>query len=459
MTVSTILRRIYGSEALAAHNYGTTLTSLGFAGTIVGMLTFGWFSDKMGRKVGMMAASGIVVLFSGLSAASTGTSVDDGIYSFMLGIGVGAEYPCGSVAASEQSEEDHINKKAQHRWLALATNHMIVWGFATASLVPLILVVIFGNHHLRAVWRLSLGLGIVPAFVVFIWRLSMDEPTRYKKDSMKHAKIPYTLVLRRYGWSLLGISIVWLLFDFIIYPFGLYASVILNDLTGGSEDLRIIFGWNVVINLFYIPGAMGGAFMIDYIGPKWTMVIFSASAALQGSNFAQYSASDSQIIGLLCQAVVGFLMSSLYAKLTKHIAAFAIMYGLFLSFSSVGPGNNTIVLASKTSPTAIRGQYYGVAAAAGKVGAFIAFPPMIKAFGGSQSERGNTGPFWVASGLAILSAIITLFLKPLDEEGLAREDEKFREYLEANGYDTSAMGLRPSESDSEKGSLEQKGRE
>jgi hypothetical protein len=36
-----------------------------------------------------------------------------------------------------------------------------------------------------------------------------------------------------------------------------------------------------------------------------------------------------------------------------------------------GPGNCMGLLASKTSPTAIRGQYYGVAAAIGKVGAFV----------------------------------------------------------------------------------------
>lgn len=43
-------------------------------------------------------------------------------YSFLLGIGVGAEYPCGSVSASEQSEESGIAKNAQHRWLVLATS-------------------------------------------------------------------------------------------------------------------------------------------------------------------------------------------------------------------------------------------------------------------------------------------------------------------------------------------------
>jgi len=31
---------------------------------------------------------------------------------FLLGIGVGSEYPCGSVSASEQSEEKGIHKSA-----------------------------------------------------------------------------------------------------------------------------------------------------------------------------------------------------------------------------------------------------------------------------------------------------------------------------------------------------------
>lgn len=41
---------------------------------------------------------------------------------FLLGIGVGAEYPCGSVSASEQSEQEGVAKNAQHRWFTLATS-------------------------------------------------------------------------------------------------------------------------------------------------------------------------------------------------------------------------------------------------------------------------------------------------------------------------------------------------
>ncbi|KAK0485179.1 MFS Git1p-related glycerophosphoinositol and glycerophosphocholine permease, partial [Armillaria novae-zelandiae] len=422
-----VLKRIYGNEV--NKHYSTLVSSLAFAGTVVGMLVFGYLSDRIGRKFGMMTATGIVALFSGLSAASSGAHHSvDGMLSmlaacrFLLGIGIGAEYPCGSVAASENSEESTISKNAQHRWFTLATNTMIDVGFVVSAFVVLVLYWIFGENHLRAVWRLSLGLGVVPALAVLIWRLQMDESERYKKDSMKRAHIPYMLVLRRYGGSLAAISFTWFLYDFITVQFGIYSSTVVNNITGGSEKLSIVFGWNVVINLFYIPGTLLGAFVVDYLGPKWTM-----------------------IVGLLAQAIIGFIMSGCYEQLASHVAAFAVVYGIFLSFGELGPGNNIGLLASKTSPTAIRGQFYGIAAAVGKVGAFVgtwAFPPMIDAFGGDDTTRGNTGPFWVGSGLAILSAIVTyLFIKPLSHDGMVQEDIAFRQYLESRGYDTSQMGL------------------
>ena len=112
--------------------------------------------------------------------------------------------------------------------------------------------------------------------------------------------------------------------------------------------------------------------------------------------------------------------------MTVHVGAFAVVYGIFLSFGEFGPGNCLGMLAAKTGPTAIRGQFYGIAAAMGKIGAFAgtwAFPRMIDGehvlslfviaaeenthsvvsvdFGGASSERGNTGPFWVGSGMSL----------------------------------------------------------
>ncbi|KAH9050936.1 major facilitator superfamily domain-containing protein [Lactarius deliciosus] len=397
-----------------------TLTSVAFAGTVVGMLIFGWVSDKIGRKFGMMAATGIVALFSALSAASSGAHHSaNGMLAmlcacrFLLGIGVGAEYPCGSVAASEQSEEEGISKNARHRWFALATNTMIDLGFRyllVCAAGPVL------DDHLRAVWRLSLGLGVVPALAVLVWRLNMQNPTHYKKNSMRDTRIPYWLVIKRYWVGLTAISLTWFIYDFITYPFGIYSSTVVDTITGGNTSLTVVFGWATVINLFYMPGTIGGAFIVDYLGPKYTM------------------------------AIVGFIMSGLYVQLKKHIGAFAVIYGIFLSFGELGPGNCLGLLAAKSGPTAVRGQFYGAAAAIGKIGAFAgtwAFPAIIDGTLAARTLiRGNTGPFWIGSGLAILSALITFFfIRPLTHDGLVEEDRAFREYLESHGYDTSRMGF------------------
>ncbi len=114
---------------------------------------------------------------------------------------------------------------------------MIDFGFVVAAFVPLVLfwmfvfisslvkwcyvdvcdLFSFGEDHLRAVFRLSLGLGMIPAFAVFIWRLKMDEPAHFKKNSMARAPTPYLLILRRYWKEWLGISLTWFIYDFITY--------------------------------------------------------------------------------------------------------------------------------------------------------------------------------------------------------------------------------------------------
>ena len=80
-----------------------------------------------------MAASTIIVVFVAISAGSHGANGSlDGMLTmltvcrFLLGIGLGAEYPCGSVSASEQSEEDQIATYSQHRWFTLATSTLIL---------------------------------------------------------------------------------------------------------------------------------------------------------------------------------------------------------------------------------------------------------------------------------------------------------------------------------------------
>lgn len=58
-----------------------------------------------------------------------------------------------------------------------------------------------------------------------------------------------------------------------------------------------------------------------------------------------------------------------------------------------------------------------------------------------EGPKQTSGPFWVGSGLAFVSALIALVLIPEAKmDGMTQEDERFREYLQANGYDVSQMG-------------------
>lgn len=117
-------------------------------------------------------------------------------------------------------------------------------------------------------------------------------------------------------------------------------------------------------------------------------------------------------------------------------------YSVFLSLGELGPGDNIGLVASKTCATAVRGQYYGIAAASGKIGAFVGtyVIPIIQENAPNEIRAGQD-PFFVSSSLCILSAALALFLLPhIGQDTITEEDAKFRKYLEANGYDTSTMG-------------------
>lgn len=173
--------------------------------------------------------------------------------------------------------------------------------------------------------------------------------------------------------------------------------------------------------MFYLPGTLIGAFVSDWLGPRNTL-----------------------IIGVTLQAIVGFIMAGVYSRISEHVAAFAVVYGLFLSLGELGPGNNIGLLAAKTCATGVRGRYYGFAAAFGKIGAFVGtlvFPYIQKA-GGDDQVASAQYPFWVASSLCILSAVIAMiFIPNIGQDTISEEDLRFRSYLESQGWDTTQLGL------------------
>jgi MFS family permease len=115
------------------------------AGTIVGQLFFGWTSDHISRKWSLVTSTIILIIFAILAAGSYGYhgTLENMLtaltaYRFFLGIGIGGEYPAGSVGAAEHSGS--LKEGTRNRWFIMFTNVQIDFGFVVAPLVTMIVV-------------------------------------------------------------------------------------------------------------------------------------------------------------------------------------------------------------------------------------------------------------------------------------------------------------------------------
>lgn len=154
------------------------------------------------------------------------------------------------------------------------------------------------------------------------------------------------------------------------YPFSIYSSKWISVIQP-NENLWQDFGWSTLVNFFYLPGAIMGAFTSDWLGPRRALAIF-----------------------VMAQGALGFIMAGCYPWLQQpqYIGAFVVVYGIFLMLGEMGPGDNIGLVAAKTSATGIRGQYYAIAAATGKIGAFVGtyvFPVIEADGGGDTTIRGG----------------------------------------------------------------------
>ncbi|KAE9962911.1 hypothetical protein BLS_009899 [Venturia inaequalis] len=425
-SVGTMLQRIYTKPVYKPSQ--ANVGSITFAGTVLGMLLFGYTSDKFSRKWSLMGSTLIIVVFAILGTGAWGPSPHQ-LFAcltgmrFFLGVGIGGEYPSGSVGAAEGTAE--LKAGTRNWWFIMFTNVMIDFGFVIGAFVPMLAV---GEDHLRLAWRLSLGFGILPPLALLFLRFKLQEPEVYKRNAAKF-KTPWLLAARYYWPRLLAVCAIWFIYDWISYSFGIYFTDTLTNLTGSDKRLWVNFGWNTLMNFFYMPGAVLGAYLADM---KWL--------------------KPRQILGgfFVAQGILGFIMAACYKQLAepKNTGAFVVVYGIFLAFGEAGPGDNIGLFASKTSATAIRGKYYGIAAAVGKVGAYVGsycLKPIQDSAGPDTDAfkivRGQR-PFWVASTIAVFAGLVALFFLPdINQDSIEQEDVKFREFLHSHGYDTSQMGV------------------
>lgn len=107
--VNLFLGKIYGPDVFNSTMKSRLSYSM-FVGAIVGQLGFGLIIDRVGRKIGLVATTVLVIVGAALSAASSGATATGLLWMMIiargvLGVGVGGEYPCSSVSAGESADE------------------------------------------------------------------------------------------------------------------------------------------------------------------------------------------------------------------------------------------------------------------------------------------------------------------------------------------------------------------
>ena len=369
-------------------------------GAFVGALVFGKIGDLKGRKYIYGLEMTILLVFAIVSALSVNVFMLL-ISRFILGIGIGGDYPISSTIMSEYSNVKNRGK------LVLSVFSMQGFGLLAGTLVGLLSV-----HFLPLAdsWRFMLGFGAVPAASVIYLRRKIKESPRYsiEKGDMKNASMAVrdatgrtTAVkqeasksnttqasLRKYWIFVLGTAGSWFLFDMAFYGTSVNSGNILSSIGYGAVagNLRasiynIAVGNAVLSGAFAVPGYWIAVGLVDKVGRKRL-----------------------QWIGFSAMAIIYFIFALKYIAISKDFALFVALYGMSYLFGNMGPNSTTFLIPTELFPTEIRTTGHGIAASTGKLGAgiFTFLVPVIETLDGLPTVLG------ILTVIAALGVILTL---------------------------------------------------
>ncbi|OQD81297.1 hypothetical protein PENANT_c028G09114 [Penicillium antarcticum] len=355
-------------------------------GMVAGQLLFGVLSDVLGRhtiygKELLLTILGtlmvILLPWNGMTAQSVTAWV--AVFRVLTGIGIGADYPLSSSLSAEKSP---FGSRAVQ---VLTVFSNIGLGNIAASIVFLVLLKAFEGavsndlNHLEWVWRLLLGIGIIPALFTLYARLTISETVPYKQyvcDDAAGQKRGFSEQWRdfreyfreiRHAKVLFATAASWFLFDIAYYGINLNQSIILTRIgyAKGATPWQTLYNTavgNIIVQAAgFLPGFYVGIFLPDRIGRVRQ----------------QFYTSGLMVIFALSQ----FLLT-------------------------VGPNCTTFLIPAEVFPTRVRGTAHGISAAAGKCGAILtAF-----AFGTVEDTISLEGVLGLFSGVMFLTALVTLMI-------------------------------------------------
>src|SRR6266705_6064313 len=135
-----------------------------------GSVIFGYLADHLGRK--FVYGYELVVLAVGAIASALSPNVIVLlIFRFILGLGIGGDYPVSATLMSE-----YANRRDRGKLITMVFS-MQGLGLILGPLVALGLLLVGMQHDLT--WRIMLALGAVPALGTFYLRRQIAETPRF----------------------------------------------------------------------------------------------------------------------------------------------------------------------------------------------------------------------------------------------------------------------------------------
>lgn len=366
------------------------VTSTALLASAIGAVVFGRIADMLGRK--RIYGYEVLVLAAGAVASAFSPNVWWLIFfRFILGIGIGGDYPVSSTIMGE-----YAGKRTRGLLITMVFA-MQAAGLVVGPALAAALLATGLSHDLT--WRLLLAFGAVPAMAVFWMRRRMAETPRFELASRNRQRISFTqgfarLIARRdLLIRLIGASAAWFLLDFAYYGNTVSSPKVLAAIEP-SQSLT----WHVLMQLAVfvvaaVPGYFVAAWLMDRLGRK-----------------------SIQNIGFLMMAAA-FGVMAIVPNIEKLVVLFVVVYGISYFFTEFGPNSTTFVYPAELFPVETRTTGHGIASAAGKVGAFIGvfLFPVFMSEGGLQLAEG------VAALVSLLGLAVTLFMLP-ETKGLSLEE-------------------------------------
>ncbi|KAH9447575.1 hypothetical protein Pst134EB_021590 [Puccinia striiformis f. sp. tritici] len=427
-----------GNAALA----GGLLKAATNIGCIVGQILFGTLGDVYGRRIVYPAALALAILGTILTISAPNSLGPQGVFIWMtimrilMGIGIGGDYP---MSASVVSDRANINRRGL---LLTFTFAMQGWGNLAGAIVCIVVLSAFKDSiqgagetgHFNAVWRLILGVILVPAIATLYQRLKLPESDRMtevlneRKSNGKstlvvgpevvdqlaskeiHASPPSSqphfhqfsksklsafnefkvyFGKWRHLKHLIATTSCWFLLDLSFYGIALNQSMVIADIgyDKATEPWQNAFDntkANLIITLAgFLPGYYFTMFFIEYIGRK-----------------------PIQVGGFLIEGLLLAIVAGDFAKLSTQPGGFLVCFILLQFFFNFGANTTTFVYPAEIFPTRVRGFASGISAAGGKLGAVIA----ALCFGELSEKIGTNSVLWILAGTSFLGAGISMLL-------------------------------------------------